>query len=209
MTDGKVVYQYEKSRFQRNCQEIWSFHGNRKDHEKPGSQDGREIDLYLNGTPEDLYDGRLMKDMECAVSILKEKIAEEKKIRIIGDYDIDGVNSTYIFQKGLELAGADGYDIPHRIKDGYGLNRALVDRAYQDGVDTILTCDNGIAAIEEIAYGKEKGMTVIVTDHHEVKFKEENGVRIYQIPAADAVIDPHQKDCNYRCRRALRSRGCL
>ena len=155
-----------------------------------------EINLYLNGTPEDLYDGRLMKDMECAVSILKEKIAEEKKIRIIGDYDIDGVNSTYILQKGLELAGADvDTDIPHRIKDGYGLNRALVDRAYQDGVDTILTCDNGIAAIEEIAYGKEKGMTVIVTDHHEVKFKEENGVRIYQIPAADAVIDPHQKDC--------------
>ena len=117
-----------------------------------------EINLYLNGTPEDLYDGRLMKDMECAVSILKEKIAEEKKIRIIGDYDIDGVNSTYILQKGLELAGADvDTDIPHRIKDGYGLNRALVDRAYQDGVDTILTCDNGIAAIEEIAYGKEKG----------------------------------------------------
>ena len=108
------------------------------------------------------------------------------------------MNSTYILQKGLELAGADvDTDIPHRIKDGYGLNRALVDRAYQDGVDTILTCDNGIAAIEEIAYGKEKGMTVIVTDHHEVKFKEENGVRIYQIPAADAVIDPHQKDCNY------------
>ena len=157
-----------------------------------------EINLYLNGTPGDLYDGRLMKDMECAVSILKEKIAEEKKIRIIGDYDIDGVNSTYILQKGLELAGADvDTDIPHRIKDGYGLNRALVDRAYRDGVDTILTCDNGIAAIEEIAYGKEKGMTVIVTDHHEVKFKEENGVRIYQIPAADAVIDPHQKDCNY------------
>ena len=157
-----------------------------------------EINLYLNGTPGDLYDGRLMKDMECAVSILKEKIAEEKKIRIIGDYDIDGVNSTYILQKGLELAGADvDTDIPHRIKDGYGLNRALVDRAYRDGVDTILTCDNGIAAIDEIAYGKEKGMTVIVTDHHEVKFKEENGVRIYQVPAADAVIDPHQEDCNY------------
>ena len=96
---------------------------------------------------------------------------KRKKYRIIGDYDIDGVNSTYILQKGLELAGADvDTDIPHRIKDGYGLNRALVDRAYQDGVDTILTCDNGIAAIEEIAYGKEKGMTVIVTDHHEVKF---------------------------------------
>ena len=108
------------------------------------------------------------------------------------------MNSTYILQKGLELAGADvDTDIPHRIKDGYGLNRALVDRAYRDGVDTILTCDNGIAAIDEIAYGKEKGMTVIVTDHHEVKFKEENGVRIYQVPAADAVIDPHQEDCNY------------
>ena len=148
-----------------------------------------EINLYLNGTPEDLYDGRLMKDMECAVSILKEKIAEEKKIRIIGDYDIDGVNSTYILQKGLELAGADvDTDIPHRIKDGYGLNRALVDRAYQDGVDTILTCDNGIAAIEEIAYGKEKGMTVIVTDHHEVQ---------EELPPAQVIVNPRQADCPY------------
>ena len=153
-----------------------------------------EINLYLNGTPEDLYDGRLMKDMECAVSILKEKIAEEKKIRIIGDYDIDGVNSTYILQKGLELAGADvDTDIPHRIKDGYGLNRALVDRAYQDGVDTILTCDNGIAALKEISIAKQLGMTVVVTDHHEVP------VDVYGqiLPPADAVVDPKQDGETY------------
>ena len=153
-----------------------------------------EINLYLNGTPEDLYDGRLMKDMECAVSILKEKIAEEKKIRIIGDYDIDGVNSTYILQKGLELAGADvDTDIPHRIKDGYGLNRALVDRAYQDGVDTILTCDNGIAALKEISIAKQLGMTVVVTDHHEVPVDAYGQI----LPPADAVVDPKQDGETY------------
>ena len=136
--------------------------------------------------------------MDRAVDILKEKIEEGKKIRVIGDYDIDGVNATYILQQGLAGLGADvDTDIPDRIKDGYGLNQMLIDRALEDDVDTIITCDNGIAAIDEIAYGKEKGMTVIVTDHHEVKFKEENGVRIYQVPAADAVIDPHQEDCNY------------
>ena len=153
-----------------------------------------EINLYLNGTPEDLYDGRLMKDMECAVSILKEKIAEEKKIRIIGDYDIDGVNSTYILQKGLELAGADvDTDIPHRIKDGYGLNLALVDRAYQDGVDTILTCDNGIAALKEISIAKQLGMTVVVTDHHEVPVDAYGQI----LPPADAVVDPKQDGETY------------
>ena len=156
------------------------------------------IDRYLNGTISDLYDGMLMKDMDKAIDILKEKILEDKKIRVIGDYDIDGVNATYILLEGLERLGADvDSDIPDRISDGYGLNRHLVERAYKAGVDTIITCDNGIAAADEIAYGKEMGMTVIVTDHHEIPFDERDGEKRYRIPLADAVMDPKQPDCLY------------
>lgn len=156
------------------------------------------IDFYLNGTVEDLYDGLLMKDMDRAVDILKEKIEEGKKIRVIGDYDIDGVNATYILQQGLAGLGADvDTDIPDRIKDGYGLNQMLIDRALEDDVDTIITCDNGIAAMNEIAYGKENGMTIVVTDHHEVPYLEENGEKRYLLPPADAVVDPHRADCEY------------
>ena len=156
------------------------------------------IDFYLNGTVEDLYDGLLMKDMDRAVDILKEKIEEGKKIRVIGDYDIDGVNATYILQQGLAGLGADvDTDIPDRIKDGYGLNQMLIDRALEDDVDTIVTCDNGIAAMSEIAYGKENGMTIVVTDHHEVPYLEENGKKKYLLPPADVVVDPHRADCEY------------
>lgn len=156
------------------------------------------IDFYLNGTVEDLYDGLLMKDMDRAVDILREKIEEGKKIRVIGDYDIDGVNATYILQQGLAGLGADvDTDIPDRIKDGYGLNQMLIDRALEDDVDTIITCDNGIAAMNEIAYGKENGMTIVVTDHHEVPYLEENGEKKYLLPPADAVVDPHRADCEY------------
>ena len=156
------------------------------------------IDFYLNGTVEDLYDGLLMKDMDRAVDILKEKIEEGKKIRVIGDYDIDGVNATYILQQGLAGLGADvDTDIPDRIKDGYGLNQMLIDRALEDDVDTIITCDNGIAAMSEIAYGKENGMMIVVTDHHEVPYLEENGEKKYLLPPADAVVDPHRADCEY------------
>lgn len=156
------------------------------------------VDRYLNGTISDLYDGMLMKDMDKAIDILKEKILEDKKIRVIGDYDIDGVNATYILLEGLERLGADvDSDIPDRISDGYGLNRHLVERAYEAGVDTLITCDNGIAAADEIAYGKEMGMTVIVTDHHEVPFDEYDGEKRYRIPSADAVMDPKQPDCLY------------
>ena len=156
------------------------------------------IDFYLNGTVEDLYDGLLMKDMDRAVDILKEKIEEGKKIRVIGDYDIDGVNATYILQQGLAGLGADvDTDIPDRIKDGYGLNQMLIDRALEDDVDTIITCDNGIAAMSEIAYGKENGMTIVVTDHHEVPYLKENGEKKYLLPPADAVVDPHRADCEY------------
>ena len=156
------------------------------------------VDRYLNGTISDLYDGMLMKDMDKAIDILQEKILEDKKIRVIGDYDIDGVNATYILLEGLERLGADvDSDIPDRISDGYGLNRHLVERAYEAGVDTLITCDNGIAAADEIAYGKEMGMTVIVTDHHEVPFDEQDGEKRYRIPPADAVMDPKQPDCLY------------
>lgn len=156
------------------------------------------IDRYLNGTLTDLYDGMLMKDMDRAVSILKEKLYENRKIRIIGDYDIDGVNATYILLKGLGRLGADvDSDIPDRIADGYGLNIHLIERAYREGIDTIVTCDNGIAASEEIAYGKRLGMTILVTDHHEVPFDETGGDKTYLLPPADAVVDPKQPGCSY------------
>lgn len=156
------------------------------------------IDNYLNGTIDDLYDGMLMKDMDRAVDILNKKIEENARIRVIGDYDIDGVNATYILQEGLSNLGADvDTDIPDRIKDGFGLNRNLVDRALADGIDTLITCDNGIAARDEIAYGKERGLTIIVTDHHEVPYKEEGKERTYLLPQADAVVDPHRIDCKY------------
>ena len=156
------------------------------------------IDFYLNGTVEDLYDGLLMKDMDRAVDILKEKIEEGKKIRVIGDYDIDGVNATYILQQGLAGLGADvDTDIPDRIKDGYGLNQMLIDRALEDDVDTIITCDNGIAAIGEIAHAKSLGMTVLVTDHHEIPYTEERGERHYKRSEADAIVNPKQMECTY------------
>ena len=156
------------------------------------------VDFYLNGTIADLYDGMLMQDMDRAVEILAEKIREEKPVRVIGDYDIDGVNATYILQEGLSGLGADvDTDIPDRIKDGYGLNKMLIDRALDDGIDTVITCANGIAASDEIAYAKENGLTVIVTDHHEVPYIEMDGEKEYLLPRADAVVDPHRADCAY------------
>ena len=156
------------------------------------------IDFYLNGTIGDLHDGMLMKDMDRALDILLEKIHEGRKIRVIGDYDIDGINATYILLEGLLALGAEvDIDIPDRMKDGYGLNKNLIDHAYEENVDTIITCDNGIAAYEEIAYGKRLGMTIIVTDHHEVPYAEEGEEKRYILPPADAVIDPKQEDCIY------------
>lgn len=156
------------------------------------------IEKYLNGTIADLYDGTLMKDMDKAVAVLGEKIKENAKIRIIGDYDIDGIQSTYILLEGFRMLGADvDSDIPDRMKDGYGLNRNLIDRALEADVDTIVTCDNGIAAAEEIAYAKSMGMTIVVTDHHEVPYTEIGAGRRYILPEADAVVDPKQEDCTY------------
>lgn len=157
-----------------------------------------KIREYLLGTVEDIPSPWLMKDMEKAVDILERKIQQQAKIRIIGDYDIDGVTSTYILLKGLTRIGAnvDIY-IPDRVADGYGIHEHLIDRAGEDGIDTIVTCDNGIAAAAEIQMAKDKGMTVIVTDHHEIPYREENGERQVILPPADAILNPKQYDCPY------------
>ena len=161
--------------------------------------DGEEaIQSYLHGTLEELPSPWLMKDMDKAVEILRTKIAGNKKIRIIGDYDIDGVTATCILLKGLKRLGAQADTcIPDRIKDGYGLHEQLIDQASEDGIDTILTCDNGIAAAAEIEYAKKEGLTVIVTDHHDIPFRDTEDGRIWIIPKADAVVNPKQNDCLY------------
>lgn len=156
------------------------------------------IRLYLYGTLEDLPSPWLMKDMKKAVGILKEKIEKGARIRIIGDYDIDGVTATYILLTGLKRLGAavDTY-IPDRIKDGYGLHSQLIEQAAKDGIDTIVTCDNGIAASAEIEQARKEGMTVIVTDHHEIPYREEEKKKRWILPEADAVINPKQPECPY------------
>lgn len=157
-----------------------------------------KIKEYLLGTIDTLPSPWLMKDMKKAVDILEKKIQQQAKIRIIGDYDIDGVTSTYILLKGLTRIGAnvDTY-IPDRVADGYGIHEHLIDRAESDKIDTIVTCDNGIAACAEIQMAKEKGMTVIVTDHHDIPYREENGERRVILPPADAILNPKQYDCLY------------
>ncbi len=148
-----------------------------------------KIQEYLNGTLESLHDPHQMKGCEKAAGLLKEKITEREKIRIIGDYDADGVNATYILFRAIQKCGGlVDYEIPDRMKDGYGLNRSLVELAYQEGVDTIVTCDNGISAVEEIALAKDEGLTVILTDHHEPG-------KI--LPPADVIVNPHQEGCQY------------
>lgn len=157
-----------------------------------------EIRQYLFGSLEDLYDPEKMKGAMEAAKILKEKIEQRKKIRIIGDYDIDGVNASYILLQALKKCGAVvDVEIPDRMKDGYGINEQLIDFAYREGVDTVLTCDNGIAAIEQIQYGKSLGMTILVTDHHELRYLEENGKRNMILPDADVIINPKQPECLY------------
>lgn len=149
----------------------------------------QEIEEYLHGTLTDLHPASMMKGIPEAVELLRKKVSEQASIRIIGDYDIDGVCSTYILLSGFRAAGAQvDTDIPDRKKDGYGLNKELVKRAYDAGVDTIVTCDNGIAAVQEIAYAEELGMTVIVTDHHEVQ---------EELPPAQVIVNPRQADCPY------------
>ena len=159
------------------------------------------IEKYLNGTVADLYAPSLLKGMEEAARILREKIRAGCRIRVIGDYDVDGICASYILKKGLCCCGAKAdVRIPHRMKDGYGLNDSLVEEAKTDGIDTIVTCDNGIAAADQVRLAHTLGMTVIVTDHHEVPYEETESGRRCLLPLADAVIDPKQPGCSYPFR---------
>ncbi|WAJ24611.1 single-stranded-DNA-specific exonuclease RecJ [Lacrimispora xylanolytica] len=152
------------------------------------------VEKYLKGGLKDLYNPYLLKDMELTVSIIREKVREEKRIRIVGDYDIDGVCSTYLLYRALTEIGAYAdYEIPDRIRDGYGINESIIRQAAEDGIDTILTCDNGIAATAQIRLAKELGLTVLITDHHDIM--KEEGVEI--LPPADAIINPKQMACHY------------
>ena len=155
----------------------------------------KAIDRYLNGTLDQLYDPHLMKDMDKAAALILGKIWAGVRIRIVGDYDIDGVCSTYLLYRGLTRCGAAvDYQIPERIRDGYGINESIIRKAKEEGIDTIVTCDNGIAALEQVRLAKELGMTVIVTDHHEV-VRNEDGSQV--LPEAEAVVNPHRDDCPY------------
>ncbi len=158
----------------------------------------KAIEKYLHGSRKDFYSPWLLRDMEKAVAILQEKIENRNRIRIIGDYDIDGVMSTYILLESLRGLGCDvDMMIPNRITDGYGINEHLIEQAWQEGRDTIITCDNGIAAVTQIRKAKDLGMTVIVTDHHEVPFEDLEGERKEILPPADAIVNPKQKACSY------------
>ena len=156
------------------------------------------IARYLKGGIGELYDPHLLLDSDRLTDILVQKISEQKKIRVIGDYDIDGVMSTYILYKGITRCGGSvDFQIPDRMKDGYGINDHQIEQADEAGIDTIITCDNGIAAIGEIAHAKSLGMTVLVTDHHEIPYTEERGERHYKRSEADAIVNPKQMECTY------------
>lgn len=158
----------------------------------------KDIDMYLNGNLNDIHNPHSMKDADKFVDIITKKIEEHKPVRIIGDYDIDGICSIYILFCGLKAAGADvDYVVPHRINDGYGINEHLIDNAINEGIDTIVTCDNGIAAYNQVRYAKDNGITMIVTDHHDVPFEIKDDKKVYNVPPADAVINPKQADCDY------------
>lgn len=158
----------------------------------------KDIDMYLNGNLNDIHNPHSMKDADKFVDIITKKIEEYKPVRIIGDYDIDGICSIYILFCGLKAAGADvDYVVPHRINDGYGINGHLIDNAINEGIDTIVTCDNGIAAYNQVRYAKDNGITMIVTDHHDVPFEIKDDKKVYIVPPADAVINPKQADCDY------------
>ena len=159
----------------------------------------KEIHAFLNGDISMMHSPYLLKDMEKAAEKILEAIADKKKIRVIGDYDVDGICSGYILKKGLSILNADvDVRIPHRIKDGYGLNESMIEEAKTDGIQVIVTCDNGIAAKEAISYANSLSITVVVTDHHEVPFvTDEAGNKQYQLPPAYAIVNPKQEDCQY------------
>ncbi len=157
-----------------------------------------EFEEYLSGDIRHLNDPHLLKDVDRLCAILKDKIAQKKTVQIIGDYDIDGVMATFILHEGIRRVGGNATTrIPNRVLDGYGINEHLIEDANANGVDTIITCDNGIAAIAEIAYAKSLGMTVLVTDHHEIPYEEVNGEKRYLQSEADAIVNPKQEDCRY------------
>lgn len=163
-----------------------------------GISSKQELENYLNINIESMHKPEALKDMEKTGRILQEKIKEGKSIRVIGDYDVDGVMSTYILVSGLKNCGANvDYEIPDRKKDGYGINIDIIKQAKQDNIDTIITCDNGIAALSEMEYGVALGMTMLVTDHHNIVYEEVEGERQYYLPKAHAVVNPKQLDCTY------------
>lgn len=157
-----------------------------------------QINKFINGTRKDMYDPSLLKDIDIASEIIEDAISSGAHIRIIGDYDIDGICASYILYKAFtKFGGSVDVRLPDRVKDGYGMNENMVREAAEDMVELIVTCDNGIAAYREIELAEELGISVVVTDHHEVPFEEQNGEKVYIIPPADAVVDPKQPDCNY------------
>lgn len=163
--------------------------------------DEKEITEYLYGGKEALHNPHLLKDVDKAAEIIAEGIAEKKTMRIIGDYDIDGVNATYILLDGIRRCGGNvDAAIPDRMKDGYGINEHLIEQALSDGKELLITCDNGIAAINEINFAKEKGMTVVVTDHHEIPYRNTEQGKEFLRSNADAIVNPKQADCPYPCK---------
>ena len=200
--DNKSMAKWVEIRKSGNFEEI-----GRRNHISPvlarllrnrGIEEEEQIRAYLHGGLEMLHDPGLLKDMDLAGGILHEAIEEGKKIRVIGDYDVDGVCASAILVRGLRNAGADvDAVIPHRVRDGYGMNMDMIENAHADGVEVLITCDNGISAREEVAQAVAYGITVIVTDHHEVPYEDTPEGRRYLVPEADAVIDPKQPDCPY------------
>ena len=163
-----------------------------------GAVTNEEIDMFLNGDVSKMHDPALLRDIDVAASVLCDAIEAQIPIRIVGDYDIDGVCATFILKKGIEAAGGIvDARLPERMKDGYGINEKIIRDAYNDGIELIVTCDNGIAASGEVELAMSLGMSFIVTDHHEVPYDEEDGHKVYRIPCADAVVDPKREDCTY------------
>ncbi len=157
-----------------------------------------DVERFLNPRLDKLYSPKMMKDMEQAAYILKDKIDNNKKVRIVGDFDVDGVISVYILNMALNRLGCMvDYVIPNRVDDGYGINNNIVENAKEDGIDTIITCDNGIAALEQVRLAKKLGLNIIITDHHDLPFIEQNGEKKYLHPVADAVVNPKRPDCEY------------
>ncbi|SDL29067.1 exonuclease RecJ [Clostridium cochlearium] len=163
-----------------------------------GIKTAYDINRFINASLEDLYDPFLMKDMDKGIELIKNAIEKNKKIAIYGDYDADGVTSTVILYKGLKRCGANFiYHIPDRENEGYGMNKDRIEKLKNEGVEVILSCDNGISAIDEIEFAKELGIEVVITDHHELGFVEKDEKREYILPKADATINPKRQDCTY------------